>query len=290
MGTKKKKKHKKRRSHKKQVKKLPIKVSVTDKKEQSKSLKRDDMETIEVKTPPIEEQLTKENTGQEDKNKPEKKSWEANWLWAGATGGFVMILILCLIALWKPEFRHGNYYVCEDPSALKELLSANLSPSDSISITQAVQEETERRKDLIEDLLDEKVIVSSDTFASNISGYYNTLIGVLSAILIILNLVGYFSWRSNANASLEQKQRELEDAINKIDDRLESNLEEILRKNQVVRERLQSYLRELLEQNETLTDEEWDKLHLLLAQYKKEEVLKAINNDNDEDNNGEIEA
>ena len=292
MGTKKKKKHKhkKRRSHKKQVKKLPIKVSVTDKKEQSKSIKRDDMETIEVKTPPIEEQLTKENTGQEDKNKPEKKSREVNWLWAGATGGFVMILILCLIALWKPEFRHGNYYVCEDPSALKELLSANLSPSDSISITQAIQKETERRKDLIEDLLDEKVIVSSDTFASNISGYYNTLIGVLSAILIILNLVGYFSWRSNANASLEQKQRELEDAINKIDDRLESNLEEILRKNQVVRERLQSYLRELLEQNETLTDEEWDKLHLLLAQYKKEEVLKAINNDNDEDNNGEIEA
>lgn len=98
-----------------------------------------------------------------------------------------------------------------------------------------------------------------------------------------------FRPRSNANASLEQKQRELEDAINKIDDRMESNLEEILRKNQVVKERLQSFLRELLEQRETLTDDEWDKLHLLLAKYEKQETLKAIKGDNDEKNDGEIE-
>ena len=77
--------------------------------------------------------------------------------------------------------------------------------------------------------------------------------------------------------------------MNKLDDRLENNLEEILRKNQVVKERIQSYYSELLEENEKLTDEEWDKLHLLLAKYKKQEVLKSIRDDNDDINDGEIE-
>jgi len=153
-----------------------------------------------------------------------------------------------------------------------------------------VRQEAARRKDAIEDLLGQKAIISSEEFASNISGYYNTLIAVLSAILIILNLFGFLSWRSNANSSLEQKQRELDDALNKIDDRLENNLEEILRKNQVVKERLQSYIDKQLEQRETLSDEEWDKLHMLLTKYEKYEELRAIKNDNDEKNNGEIEA
>ena len=225
------------------------------------------------------------------KNNQVKKNRDIRWLWSGIAGGGIVILALCLIAFWKPEFRHGNYYVCDDPSLLKELLMGNLSPADSIAISQAVKEESARRQDLLEDLIDQRVIVSSDTFVSNISGYYNTLIGVLSAILIILNLVGYFSWRGNANASLEQKQRELEDAIDKIDNRMEKNLEETLRKNQVVKERLQSFLRELLEQRETLTDDEWDKLHLFLAGYEKQEILKSIaEEDNNERNDGQIEG
>jgi len=216
-----------------------------------------------------------------------KSSW--GWLWAGAAGGCFVLLVICLIAFMKPEFRHSNYYVYEDPSMLMELLTKDLNAADSTAITKAAQEESFRRKDAIEDLLEQKVIVSSEEFASNISGYYNTLIAVLSAILIILNLFGFLSWRSNANSSLEQKQRELDDAVNKLDDRLENNLEEILRKNQVVKERIQSYYSELLEENEKLTDEEWDKLHLLLAKYKKQEVLKSIKDDNDDINDGEIE-
>ena len=217
-----------------------------------------------------------------------KKS-SLGWLWAGAAGGCFVLLVICLIAFMKPEFRHSNYYVYEDPSMLRELLTKDLNAADSTAITKAAQEESFKRKDAIEDLLERKVIVSSEEFASNISGYYNTLIAVLSAILIILNLFGFLSWRSNANSSLEQKQRELDDAVNKLDDRLENNLEEILRKNQVVKERIQSYYSELLEENEKLTDEEWDKLHLLLAKYKKQEVLKSIKDDNDDINDGEIE-
>ena len=216
-----------------------------------------------------------------------KNSW--GWLWSGAAGGCFVLLVICLIAFMKPEFRHSNYYVCEDPSMLKELLTKDLNAVDNAALTKATQEEVARRKDAIEDLLEQRVIVSSEEFASNISDYYNTLIAVLSAILIILNLFGFLSWMSNANSSLEQKQRELDDVLNKIDDRLENNLEEILRKNQVVKERIQSYYTELLEESEKLTDEEWEKLHLLLAKYKKQEVLKFIKDDNDDINDGEIE-
>lgn len=242
--------------------------------------------------------MSEEAKTQESKQTTEKSKsrWETmkkksrGDFWAGAAGGCLVILTICLIAFLKPEFRHSNYYICEDPSMLKELLTTDLNTKDSTAITKAAQEEAVRRREAIEDLLEQKVIVSSEEFASNISGYYNTLIAVLSAILIILNLFGFFSWRSNANSSLEQKQRELDDAVNEIDDRLEENLEEILRKNQVVKERLQSYFGELLEQRENLTDEEWDKLHLLLAKYEKQEVLKDIENDNNEINDGEIEA
>lgn len=226
----------------------------------------------------------------EGNTKPERRLKNANWLLSGIAGGCIVILVLYLMAIWRPEFRHSNYYVYDDPSILNELLSTKLSPSDSVAIKRAVKEEAARRNDLLEDLLDQRVVVSSDTFASNISSYYNTLIGVLSAILIILNLVGYFSWRSNANYSLEQKQKELEEAIDKIDDRMEKNIEEILRKNQVVKERFLSYLRDLLEQRETLTEDEWDKLHLLLKQYEKQEYLKAIDDENDDKNDGEIEG
>lgn len=214
-------------------------------------------------------------------------SW--GWFWTGAAGGCLVVLVICLVAFIKPEFRHANYYIYEDPSLLNKLLTIELNTADSTAISLAVQEEAARRKDAIEDLLAQRAIISSEDFASNISGYYNTLIAVLSAILIILNLFGFLSWRSNANSSLEQKQRELDDALNKIDDRLENNLEEILKKNQLVKERIQSYYSELLDEREQLTDEEWDKLRLLLTKYKKQEVLKAIESDNDEKNDGEIE-
>ena len=233
----------------------------------------------------VSQQSTEENTPKGGI----KMKKDLGWLWAGSAGACLTMLVICLIAFVKPDFRRSNYYICEDPSLLKELLSADLTPADSTALTKAVKEETARRKDAIEDLLEQKMIVSSEEFASNITGYYNTLIAVLSAILIILNIFGFFSWRSNANSSLEQKQRELDDAIKNIDDSLEKNLEETFRKNLVVKEKLESMVNELIDQGEKLDDEEWEKLHLLLKQYRRKETLESIKADETE-NDGEIEA
>lgn len=287
MGHRKKRKKKSSKPKKEQVQKVIV-------EEQNSEIKTEEVESpAEQTTDMSEETILQENQTTPKTvatNKETMKRKDLRWLWAGGAGACIVILVLCLIGFLKPEFRHGNYYICEDPSMLKELLTTKLSPADSTTVTKAAQEEAARRRDAIEDLLEQKMIVSSEEFASNISGYYNTLIAVLSAILIILNLFGFFSWRSNANSSLEQKQRELDDALNTIDDRLENNLEEILRKNQVVKERLQSYFDKQLEQRETLSDEEWDKLHMLLTKYEKYEELRAIKNDNNEINDGEIEA
>lgn len=218
-----------------------------------------------------------------------KKRMILSGLLNGVVGGFVVVLFLVLMAFICPRFRFAAYYVAEDTLKMDNPMSACSIATDSIALGSAIQGELVRRQDLIKDLVEQKVIVSSEDFASNLSNYYNALISVLAAVLIILNLVGYFSWRNNADLSLEQRQRELDDVLNNIDDRLERNLDEILRKNQVIKDRLELYISESLEQRECLDDEEWSKLHLLLATYERQEVLKAISNDNADNNDGEIE-
>lgn len=216
-----------------------------------------------------------------------QNSKDRRWLWSGLLGGGIVLLVCLFIAIVRPGYRVSAYYINEDPSLLTRMLSTDISTADSITIEAAVQEETKRRKDIIEDLLDQKVIVSSEEFASNLTGYYNTLVEVLAGILIILNIIGYFSLRSNANSALEQKQKVLDDVINNIDKKLEKNLEEVFTRNSVVKERIESIFGNLYDESAHLTDEEWEKLHLLLAKYKKEERLEEINA-KDEQNDGEI--
>lgn len=222
-------------------------------------------------------------------NKGSKNGTEWKFFWSGLVGASLVVLVFVCISIIYPGFRVSRYYINEDPSLLKELLNSQVTSEDSTTIARAIQLETQRRQDLIEDLLEQRVIVSSDVFASNLSGYYNTLIAVLSAILILLNIFGFFSWRSNANTALEQKKKELDNALNSVDDTIENNLEEMFRKNLVVREKLEAMVRDIMEQGDQMTDEEWDKLHLLLKKYEIREALEAINAD-EKQNDGEIEG
>ena len=178
-----------------------------------------------------------------------QNSKDRRWLWSGLLGGGIVLLVCLFIAIVRPGYRVSTYYINEDPSLLTRMLSTDISTADSITIEAAVQEETKRRN--------------------------------------ILNIIGYFSLRSNANSALEQKQKELDDVINNIDKKLEKNLEEVFTRNSVVKERIESIFGNLYDESAHLTDEEWEKLHLLLAKYKKEERLEEINA-KDEQNDGEI--
>lgn len=210
------------------------------------------------------------------------------YLLSGALGALITLSVVLLVAFIIPGFRYSSYYVNKDPSQLIQLLSTNISEQDSLYVTKVIAEEVDRRKDLLEDMLEQGIIVSSEDFASNLSGYYNALIAVLAAILVILNLFGFFAWRSNAEETLEQEKRRLSDIINEIDKRMERNIEDVLRKNLVVREKLEAYIQGVVDQDNHLSEDEWNKIHLLLDKYKKKEFLMEIKAD-EEDNDGLIE-
>lgn len=108
-----------------------------------------------------------------DKNKKDdsnKMNFKKNCLLSGAFGGVVTLSIVVLVAFIIPGFRYSSYYVNKDPSLLTQLLSTNLSEQDSLYLTKVIVEETDRRKDLIVDMLEQGIIVSSEDFASNLSG------------------------------------------------------------------------------------------------------------------------
>lgn len=214
------------------------------------------------------------------------------YLLSGACGALMAIGFFILIAFYYPGFRFCSYYVSEDPSQLTQLLSYNLSANDSLNIVKKITEESASRNDLIKDLFDQGMIISSESFVSNLSSYYNALITVLAALLVILNLFGFLAWRSNASEALEQEKRKLSYEIDNIDKRLESNLEELIKNNQTIKEKLESYFQRLIDQGNHLEEQEWEKLRLLLKKYKykkNDELVEVKTECNDNDNDGSIE-
>lgn len=223
----------------------------------------------------------------------EEKHSHKQYLLSGACGAIITIVLIIIVAISIPGFRYTTYYVNEDPSLLTQLLSCSISKNDSTNVTNAITKENTRRIEVIEDLLDKGVIVSSETFASNLSNYYNALIAVLAAMLVILNLLSIYAWHSNATESLEQEKRKLTYEIDNIDKRLELNIEDILRSNQPIREKLEASFQRLIDQDNHLEDEEWEKLRLLLKkyEYQRKDILLEINKEEDDDknNDGSIE-
>ena len=297
MGGKRNKKNKTDKHPKKKTRTLIVPQNITMVKKEAISSTEVDKQGIIDNNKPIQPEIAdtgKNTNGNSRSIISNKKESLTKYLLSGIIGALVTLAMLVLMAFFIPGFRYSSYYVNEDPSQLSQLLTSNLSERDSVNIVRAIDDETARRKDVIEDLLDHRVIVSSEDFASNLSGYYNALIAVLAAVLVILNLFGFFAWRSNALEALEQEKRKLSNEIDNIDNRLETNLEDILRKNQVVKEKLESYFQRLIEQTEPdnkLTEDDWEKLNLLLKKYKiikKENILVKINAD-DGSNDGSIE-
>ena len=291
MAGKKKKKHKTNKHPKKKKRTLIVPNNITMANKVAISPTEVDGQRTIDSGKPVQPEITdtgKNTIGNSRSSESNKKESLNKYLLSGVMGALITLALLVLVAFFIPGFRYSSYYVNEDPSQLSQLLTSNLSERDSVIVAKEIDAETARRKDMIEDLLDQGVIVSSEDFASNLSGYYNALIAVLAAVLVILNLFGFFAWRSNAAEALEQEKRKLSDEIDNIDNRLENNLDEILRKNQAVREKLESYFQRLIDQDNHLNDDEWDKLRLLLEKYKKKEVLQEIKTD-EKDNDGSIE-
>lgn len=83
-------------------------------------------------------------------------------IFGGVIGALVVVIIIVFLSFIWPGFRLSKYYVNNDPSLLMGLLETSVTTSDSLAIANAINIETQNRQDLLADLLEQKVIVSSD--------------------------------------------------------------------------------------------------------------------------------
>ncbi len=72
-------------------------------------------------------------------------------------------------------------------------------------------------------------LLSSDEFASRITGYYNTLVAVLTALFVLFTIVTYMTIRSKFEGKLEEKAKEFETKAKDLEDKQHQKIIEELR-------------------------------------------------------------
>ena len=72
-------------------------------------------------------------------------------------------------------------------------------------------------------------LLSSDEFASRITGYYNTLVAVLTALFVLFTIVTYMTIRSKFEGKLEEKAKEFETKARDLEDKQRQKIIEELR-------------------------------------------------------------
>ena len=98
-------------------------------------------------------------------------------------------------------------------------------------------------------------LLSSDEFASRITGYYNTLVAVLTALFVLFTIVTYATIKSKFEAKFEDKARELENKQRqKIIDELRNMLNDSKRFDEVINSTIGGRLEDLLPTKEEVDD------------------------------------
>lgn len=68
----------------------------------------------------------------------------------------------------------------------------------------------------IHNLYEQGKILTTSEFASNITGYYNTLVSVLVGLFILFSIFGYFTLNEKFKKELEEKEKGLEERLEKV--------------------------------------------------------------------------
>lgn len=173
----------------------------------------------------------------------------------------------------------------------KELYSKQNHKLDSIDlalITKSVQDclyvdSAKINLKFLEDMRKNGQLLTSDEFASRISSYYNTLVGVLGAMFILFSLTTYFTIRQNFEKKFDEKRDEIDNKVsiseksilkkqeeieNSLRNKIRTELKEMLRDSRQVRIDFTSSITGDLE-GHFLTQDDADKIN---------EIIEAINN------------
>lgn len=102
---------------------------------------------------------------------------------------------------------------------------------------------SKNEEDDLHSLCEQGKILTTSEFASNITGYYNTLVSVLVGLFVLFSVFGYFALNEKFKKELEEKEKELENRlVQTVKDKLSDS---VILQNAIV-EKLRSDVEDLM--------------------------------------------
>lgn len=163
----------------------------------------------------------------------------------------ILFLFICIFLFWIKPIETIPYYVIKDNRIESILNKKEISKKDLLYLKSNLGHDFKNTANTLEHLSASGIVISPEQYASNISSYYNTLIAVLSFLLVILNVFGFFALRTNAESELQYRINNLESDIN---NKLAKVVEDKLLDSETVHNRVQTLLVSWLAENEVDDD------------------------------------
>lgn len=188
-----------------------------------------------------------------DKNKNGQNYWLSNIL-AGICGSIVAIILLVIFYFcFLSNFKTSKAYFVRN-SQIDAILEKQVwTKQDIITLKQYLSNNYVQQAKTLEALKSEKVIITPEQYSSDLSNYYNTLVAVLAALLVILNIIAYLSLKTNAESEYRAKIQDLEEQM---DDKLSKTTENLLLDSEKVHTRIQALLVEWSSKASSESDDE----------------------------------
>lgn len=164
----------------------------------------------------------------------------------------ILFLFICVFLFWIKPFKILPYYVVKDREIEKIINKKDINKKDFLYIKSHLGQDYKGTINSIENLSNSGVIISPEQYASNMSSYYNTLIAVLSFLLVILNVIAFFSLKTNAELDLKYRINNLECETN---DRMAKVVESKLLDSETVHNKIQALLVSWISENEICNDD-----------------------------------
>lgn len=151
----------------------------------------------------------------------------------------ILFLFICVFLFWIKPIEIFPYYVIKDNKVEKILNKKDISQKDLLYLKSNLGQNFKNTANTLEHLSASGIVISPEQYASNISSYYNTLIAVLSFLLVILNVFAFFAFRTNAESELQYRINNFESDIN---NKLAKVVEDKLLDSETVHNRIQALL------------------------------------------------
>lgn len=159
----------------------------------------------------------------------------------------ILFLFVCVFLFWIKPFKILPYYVVKDEGIEEIMNKKDINKKDFLYMKSYLGQDFKGIINSIGKLSNSGVIISPEQYASNMSSYYNTLIAVLSFLLVILNVIAFFSLKTNAELDLKYRINNLECETN---DKMAKLVEAKLLDSETVHNKIQALLVSWLNENE----------------------------------------